>query len=103
MVQWFNKTIMNIRSLLITLLLSTMYLWITGCASVTPIDACIVEEPVGFWPGLWHGLISPITFIISLFKEDIAVYAINNSGGWYDFGFLLGASIIFGGGGKAAR
>jgi hypothetical protein len=28
----------------------------------------------GFWLGLWHGLIAPITFTLSLFKEDIGVY-----------------------------
>jgi hypothetical protein len=25
----------------------------------------------GFWLGLWHGLIAPITFILSLIREDI--------------------------------
>ncbi len=58
----------------------------------------------GFWGGLWHGFISPVTFIISLFSDTIHVYEVHNAGGWYDFGFLLGASIIFGGsGGGAAR
>jgi hypothetical protein len=54
-------------------------------------------EVAGFWPGLWHGLISPVTFIISLFTEDVSVYEVHNSGNWYDFGFVLGAGILFGG------
>jgi len=59
----------------------------------------------GFWRGLWHGIISPVTFIISLFSDTVFVYEVHNTGGWYDFGFLLGASIIFGGsgGGAASR
>ncbi len=56
----------------------------------------------GFWKGLWHGLISPITFIISLFSDTIHVYEVHNNGGWYNFGFLLGASITFGGSGGGA-
>lgn len=51
----------------------------------------------GFWLGLWHGLIAPITFIISLFKEDIGVYEVHNNGRWYNFGFIFGLIIIFGG------
>ena len=25
----------------------------------------------GFWMGIWHGLISPITFVISLFTRNV--------------------------------
>ena len=68
----------------------------TGCADVTPIEACINHTPYGFWGGLWHGIIAPISFIGSLFIDDIAMYGVNNTGGWYDFGFVLGAGILFG-------
>jgi hypothetical protein len=62
------------------------------------------NEVAGFWQGLWHGIISPITFVISLFNQDVHIYEIHNNGGWYNFGFLAGASLIFGGsGGGAAR
>jgi hypothetical protein len=54
--------------------------------------------PAGFIGGLWHGLIAPITFIISLFNKNVRMYEVHNNGGWYDFGFCLGASIIFGSG-----
>ena len=59
--------------------------------------------PAGFLAGLWHGLISPITFIVSLFNPNIRIYETRNSGRWYDFGFLIGASIIFGGGVRQYR
>lgn len=58
----------------------------------------------GFWIGLWHGIIAPVTFIISLFSDKVHMYEIHNNGGWYNFGFLFGMIIIFGGGGgKAGR
>jgi hypothetical protein len=55
-------------------------------------------DVAGFWQGLWHGFISPITFIISLFNNDVSIYEVHNDGNWYDFGFVLGAGILFGGG-----
>jgi hypothetical protein len=57
-------------------------------------------EPAGFWAGLWHGSILPLAFIVSLFKPGVGIYETNNTGGWYNFGFLLGASSSLGGGAK---
>jgi hypothetical protein len=59
-------------------------------------------EVDGFWDGLWHGIIMPVTFVVSLFSDDVGIYEIRNSGGWYNFGFLLGLMIILGGGSKGA-
>lgn len=59
-------------------------------------------DVAGFWKGIWHGLISPITFVISLFSKSVYVFEVHNNGGWYTFGFLLGASMIFGGSGGGA-
>ena len=56
----------------------------------------------GFWQGLWHGLISPVTFIISLFSDIVTVFDVHNNGGWYAFGFLIGVSVTFGGSGGGA-
>jgi hypothetical protein len=55
-------------------------------------------KTAGFWLGLWHGLISPITFIISLFNNNIDIYEVHNSGSWYNFGFVLGAGLFLQGG-----
>jgi len=59
----------------------------------------------GFWLGLWHGLISPVTFIISIFNKNVRLYEVHNSGGWYNFGFVLGAGLFLSGGilGKRKR
>ena len=63
---------------------------LVGCADHVTFTNAISIEPVGFWYGLWHGLIFPFAWIISLFNSDVAIYAIYNNGGWYDFGFFLG-------------
>lgn len=76
---------------LVTFLLMTI-----SCA---PGNKRFDEKPAGFWAGLWHGIIVVITFVISLFTDNVHMYEVNNSGGWYNFGFLLGAMIALGGGG----
>lgn len=59
----------------------------------------------GFWKGLWHGLIAPITFIISIFTKNVRFYEVHNTGFWYNFGFVLGAGLFLSGGilGKGRR
>lgn len=52
----------------------------------------------GFWMGLWHGFIAPITFFISLFTDNVSIYEIHNTGNWYDFGFVIGAGLLLSGG-----
>jgi hypothetical protein len=47
-------------------------------------------QPAGFWGGLWHGIIAPITFIVSLLANAVSIYETNNNGRWYEFGFMLG-------------
>ena len=90
------------KSILIVFLVLIVLVF-TGCADVTPIENCVVDKPAGFFWGLWHGIIAPVSFIGSLFMDDVAMYAVNNTGGWYDFGFVLGAGILFGGSGKASK
>jgi hypothetical protein len=69
---------------------------LTACAAGAN-DVAGTGAQSGFWLGLWHGAISPITFIVSLFRDDISIYEVHNVGHWYDFGFLLGASVAFSG------
>ena len=60
-------------------------------------------EIAGFWRGLWHGMIAPFAFLVSLFREDVGVYETHNNGRWYNFGFILGLMIVFGGNRTAGR
>jgi len=95
------------KKILVIGLLMVMVVALTGCtAGPNPVVNAPDEEGhiAGFWSGLWHGIIAPITFIVSLFNHNVGVYEIHNNGGWYNFGFLLGFSIIWGSGsGGAAR
>jgi hypothetical protein len=52
----------------------------------------------GFLLGLWHGLISPITFVVSVFSKNVRLYEVHNNGTWYNFGFVLGAGLFLSGG-----
>lgn len=83
-----------IKNLLFIIVIS---LFITSC---TPGSESFNEESAGFFMGLWHGFIALFTFIGSLFIDNLGIYEINNNGGWYNFGFIIGVSMFFGGSGK---
>ncbi len=95
------------KKMIILLVCGLTTLLVAGCVAGPNEMANSPNEDgkvAGFWRGLWHGFISPVTFVISLFSDTIHLYEIHNNGGWYNFGFLLGVSIIFGGsGGGVAR
>ncbi len=81
-------------------------LLLAGCAAGTNPTVDVLDadgKSAGFWSGLWHGVISPVTFIISLFSDNVNIYEVYNSGNWYNFGFMFGVSLIFGGSGRAAK
>ena len=44
--------------------------------------------------GLWHGIIAPVTLILSFFNSEVHMYEVHNAGSEYDLGFLLGMAII---------
>jgi hypothetical protein len=79
---------------------------LTACAGLAgPNNVANVDTDhiSGFWAGLWQGLIMPISFVISLFTDSINIYDVHNSGNWYNFGFVLGAIVLPGGGARASR
>ena len=71
-----------------------------GCADYMPPPA--TKELVGFWYGLWHGLIAPYAWIVSWFDSTVTIYAQYNNGGWYNFGYLLGIGALTSSGTKAS-
>ena len=44
--------------------------------------------------GVWHGVISPITLIVSFFNRNIQMYEVHNDGSMYNLGFFLGLAIL---------
>jgi hypothetical protein len=87
------------KPLLLLISLILLALLLSGCAA-GPNTAAHMPGPegkiAGFWLGLWHGVIAPVTFVISLFNQNVNVYEVHNNGGWYNFGFVLGAVVLAG-------
>jgi len=90
----------------LVLLGMVLFLALTSCAPGPDTQRSVgnaAGHVAGFWRGLWQGIIAPITFIISLFDKHVNIYEIHNNGNWYNFGFVLGAGILFGGGAAGKR
>lgn len=80
-------------------MLLTFTLGIVGCAT-QPIPNAY--DPPGFLMGTVHGFCMLFSLIGSIFT-DVRIYAFPNSGGWYDFGYFLGATGFFGAGAASAN
>ena len=96
------------KNKIFTIIIILAILMVLSACAAGPNESLNVPSPenlvvAGFWRGLWQGIIAPVTFFISLFTDNINLYEVHNNGGWYDFGFVIGAGIIFGGGGRASR
>ena len=66
---------------------------LAGCARQSA--AAVAAGSPGFLQGLWDGFVFPFAWVVSLFVPEVAVYAVPNNGGWYDFGYFLGI-VVFG-------
>ncbi|HLS24531.1 MAG TPA: hypothetical protein VK063_01505 [Beutenbergiaceae bacterium] len=75
-------------------LILLVLLTLSACAAGA--NPAQMPEGAGFWLGLWHGIILPVTFIISLFTDSVSIYEVDNNGNWYDFGFVLGLALFSG-------
>lgn len=65
---------------------------LAACAQ--QVGTAVEPSAPGFLLGLWHGFIFPVAWVLSLFVPDVAVYAVPNNGGWYDFGYFLGICVF---------
>jgi hypothetical protein len=75
-----------------TAVLIVATLALAACVATEARSAVSPTAP-GFWLGVWHGFIFPVSFLISLFTDKMAVYQVPNNGHWYDFGYFVG--IVF--------
>ena len=82
---------MSLRSAARTTALVLGLLLLSGCAAEANPEVSKAAGADGFWLGLWHGLILPVTFVVSLFSDTVGIYEVDNNGHFYDLGFLLGA------------
>lgn len=77
------------------LALGALALFMTGC--VPGDGTCAPDDPAGFFSGVWHGWIAPISLIWGFFNSGIRIYEVYNTGWWYDFGFYMAIISGFGG------
>ena len=75
------------------LALIALSLVLTACIAKQSSAAVSPNGP-GFLDGVLHGFIFPVAWIVSLFTDQIAVYAVPNNGGWYNFGYFLGICVL---------
>ncbi len=78
-------------------LLTVMFLLITFSGCFPGGNTYSSQEPAGFFSGIWHGWIAPLTLIVGLFKDEVRIYETFNTGWWYDFGFYIAVIAGFGG------
>ena len=73
----------------------------TNIQLTTPGVNPLVNEPAesgavaGVVQGLWHGIIAPVTLVMSFFNESVQMYEVHNNGREYNLGFLLGVALVF--------
>ncbi len=98
-----SKCSLLTRLPLLLAILMLCAVFMSSCADVQHnLKPCLEGHVYGFWGGLWHGMIAPFAWVGSWFSNDIAVWAVNNNGGWYTTGFILGIGCLTGGSSKAA-
>lgn len=88
------------RHIRIAILFGVLVLALAACTAGPNPEvgrAAAGDEPAGFWLGLWHGVIAPISFFVSLFTDDVSLYEVHNTGNWYDVGFFFGFGVLLGG------
>ncbi|MDF2586390.1 MAG: hypothetical protein K0S41_231 [Anaerocolumna sp.] len=83
------------RKIIFIMIITLALFTLTGCV---PGDGTYTSsEPAGFFWGVWHGWVAPVSLVIGLFNKNIRVYEVMNSGWWYDFGFYIAIISGFGG------
>jgi hypothetical protein len=87
--------IMHVQKIILILLIITLFLILNSCAPGS--GASTLENPAGFFTGVWHGWIAPVSLIWGIFNKSIRVYEPINTGWFYDFGFYIAIIGGFGG------
>ena len=84
------------KIIILCLLLTSVLLLSSGCI---PGDGTNTSADLaGFFWGFWHGLIAPVSLVISFFNDQRSMYEVYNVGFLYNLGFLLAIITVFSGG-----
>lgn len=82
------------RKILLVVLLVMVMMTLTSCI---PGDLDGNDDPAGFFWGVWHGWIAPVSLILSIGKEGANIFELHNTGFLYNLGFYMGILGGFGG------
>lgn len=77
------------------LFFSAALILLSGC--VPGDGTSTMDDPSGFFSGIWHGWIAPVTLIWGVFNDAVRIYEPMNTGWWYDFGYYIAIIGGFGG------
>lgn len=84
------KKKLSIRLFLILIILLSLSACVPGDGVNSPSNLA------GFFYGIWHGWLAPLTLILHFFDSSVRLYEVNNVGWWYDFGFYMAIISGFG-------
>ncbi|NLO12894.1 MAG: hypothetical protein GX124_02075 [Clostridiales bacterium] len=90
-----DKQVNRRKIILFCFMMALLLVTLSGC--VPGDGANSQDKPAGFFWGVWHGWIAPITLIFSVFKHDVGIYEVYNSGFWYNLGYYMAIISGFGG------
>jgi hypothetical protein len=85
---------MNTR-ILVPVLILLMSALLTGC--MPGGGNYNAASPAGFFSGIFHGWMAPVSLIIGLFDNTTRIYEPNNTGWFYDLGYYMAIIGGFGG------
>lgn len=77
------------------LLVLMLTLTLTACLPGDP--RFTANQPAGFFWGVWHGWLAPLSLILGFIKGGYRIYEGNNVGLLYDLGFYIAIIGGFGG------
>jgi len=87
------------RTIIYSLVIIISLCFLSSCAPKYATD-----HEYGFFGGVIHGLVLfPFAILAKIFGMDYGLYADNNSGFFYWFGFLIGISGLGGGAANSRR
>ena len=78
---------MKNKKILVLIMIALLAMMLTGC--MPGDEKYTQDDPAGFFWGIWHGWIAPLSLIFGFFNDTTRIYELNNSGLWYDFGFYI--------------
>ena len=86
---------MNKKKIVLIVIMVMILVLFAGCV---PNDGTYtVQKPAGFFWGIWHGWIAPVSLILGLFNKTTRIYEVTNTGSGYDLGFYMAIISGFGG------